>query len=144
MSSEEGAKQRAATQPYRRMVMDHAVHPRNLGTIEGADGHARVTGPCHDTIEMWLTVRRDVITDISFVCDGCLTSLASGSMATELAKGRKIGEAVRITRRDILEALGGLPAESEHCALLAADTLKAAIRDFIDIRNEPWKKPYRR
>lgn len=129
---------------YSNTVMAHGVHPRNLGAIEGADGHARVTGLCRDTMEMWLTVRHDVITDISFITDGCITSLAAGSMTTELAKGKRIGEVFHINQRDILDALGGLPEGSEHCALLAATTLKATIRDLIALRNEPWKKFYRR
>ena len=137
------SEQNAPPAGYSSTVIEHAIRPRNLGTIEGADGHARVTGPCQDTLEMWLTVRHDVITNISFVCDGCITSLVSGSMATELAKGKKIAEALRINQQDILAALGGLPEESEHCALLAADTLKASIKDFLLIRNEPWKKLYR-
>ena len=76
--------------------------------------------------------------------DGCGTSIASGSMMTELAKGKSISEAIRISQQDILNALGGLPEESEHCALLSADTLKTAIRDYLAMQKEPWKKAYRK
>ncbi|MBE0431823.1 MAG: iron-sulfur cluster assembly scaffold protein, partial [Dehalococcoidia bacterium] len=71
-------------------------------------------------------------------------SIASGSMVTEMARGKSIKEAQRITQGDVLDALRGLPDESKHCALLAADTLKAAIRDYIAMKREPWKRAYRK
>jgi nitrogen fixation NifU-like protein len=129
---------------YSQTVIDHAIHPRNLGTMQNFDGFARITGPCGDTMEVWLKVNTDTITDISFMTDGCGTSIASGSMMTELARGKSITVAIRICQQDILEALGGLPEENQHCALLAANTLKAAIRDCIAMQKEPWKKAYRK
>jgi nitrogen fixation NifU-like protein len=128
---------------YTETVIDHAMHPRHLGDMRNADGFARVTGPCGDTMEIWLRVRDDTITGISFLTDGCGTSIASGSMVTELAHGTSIKEAIQINQEDVLNALGGMPEESRHCALLAADTLKAAVRDYMVIRNAPWKKAYR-
>lgn len=132
-----------ARRVYSETVIDHAVHPRNLGTMQHADGFARITGPCGDTMEIWLNVKGSTITDINFMTDGCGTSICSGSMATELVKGKSTGEAVKISQQDILKALGGLPAESEHCALLAANTVKAAVRDCLVMQKEPWKKAYR-
>ena len=129
---------------YSETVIDHAMNPRNLGTMQNFDGFARITGPCGDTMEVWLKVNTDTIADINFMTDGCGTSLASGSMMTELAKGRSISVAVRISQQDVLEALEGLPEESQHCALLAANTLKAAIRDCLAMQKEPWKKAYRK
>jgi nitrogen fixation NifU-like protein len=129
---------------YSETVIDHAMNPRNLDTMQDFDGFARITGPCGDTMEVWLKVRSNTITDINFMTDGCGTSIASGSMMTELAKGRNIGVAIRICQQDILEALEGLPVESQHCALLAANTLKAAIRDCLAMQKEPWKKAYRK
>jgi nitrogen fixation NifU-like protein len=129
---------------YSETVIDHAMNPRNLGDIQSADGFARVTGPCGDTMEVWLKVKNNTITDINFMTDGCGTSIASGSMMTEMAKGKSIGEANKISQRDILNALGGLPKESEHCALLSANTLKTAIGDYIALKKEPWKKAYRK
>ncbi|GAJ20640.1 unnamed protein product, partial [marine sediment metagenome] len=85
----------------------------------------------------------EIVQEASFFTDGCGTSIASGSMVTELARGKKLSQAQRISQKDVLNALGGLPEESEHCALLAADTLKAAIRDYLAMRKEPWKKAYR-
>ena len=95
-------------------------------------------------MEMYLTVRGDRVIDANFWTDGCGTSIASGSMTTELAKGKSLAEARSITKDVILSSLGGLPEESEHCALLAADTLREAIKDYIDLKREPWKKGYRR
>jgi nitrogen fixation NifU-like protein len=129
---------------YSEIVIDHAMNPRNLGTISVADGFARVTGPCGDTMEVWLKVKNNTITDINFMTDGCGTSIASGSMMTELAKGKSFIEATKISQKDILTALGGLPEQSEHCALLSANTLKAAIRDCLAMQREPWKKAYRK
>ena len=129
---------------YSETVIDHAMNPMNLGTMDNFDGFARITGPCGDTMEVWLKVNNDTITNINFMTDGCGTSLASGSMMTELVKGRSISVAIRICQQDVLEALEGLPEESQHCALLAANTLKAAIRDCMAMRKEPWKKAYRK
>jgi len=117
-------------------VIDHAQNPRNTASIANADGFAAVTGTCGDTMKIWLHVRNGIIREIAFRTDGCATSIASGSMATELAKGGTIREAVRITQADVLEALGGLPAESQHCALLAASTLTAAVRDYLAHKKE--------
>jgi len=111
------------------MVIDHAQAPRNRGPLATFDGHARITGPCGDTMEFWVLVRDGTVKKASFVTDGCGPSLAAGSLATCLAQGKRLEEATAIGQREILEALGGLPAEVEHCALLAANTLKAACED---------------
>ena len=129
---------------YSETTIDHFMKPRNLGNMDDADGFGRVTDSCGDTMEIWLKVRNGVIAEATFMTDGCGTSIASGSMVTELAKGRSIGEARRISQQDVLGALGRLPVESEHCALLAADTLKEAIRDYLAMEREPWKKTYRK
>lgn len=129
---------------YSETVIEHNLNPRNLGSFFDADGYAQITGPCGDTMEMWLKVDDNTIVKAGFTTDGCGTTIASGSMVTELVKGKKISEALRIGQQAVLDALGGLPADSEHCALLAANTLKAAIRDYIDMKNSPWKKAYRK
>jgi nitrogen fixation NifU-like protein len=129
---------------YTEVVIDHAQNPRNVGSIENADGVAMVTGPCGDTMEIWLRVREEVIKEATFWTDGCGTTIAAGSMVTELTKGKTIREAMRITEKDVLDALGGLPEESQHCALLAANTLKEAVKDYVTYRNEPWKRAYRK
>ena len=111
-------------------ALEHFVQPRNYGPLESFDGHARITGPCGDTMEFWLHVSAQRIVNVGFTTTGCDSSRAAGSMATELAKGKSLTEAEEITQADILGALGGLPKASEHCALLASNTLNAAIQDF--------------
>lgn len=136
--------QKEAWAGYTEVVIDHSQNPRNAGSMPNADGFAVVTGPCGDTMEIWVRVQAEVIKEASFWTDGCGTSIASGSMVTELCQGKTIREAMRITPKDVLDALGGLPEESRHCALLAADTLKKAVKDYVTYRNEPWKRPCQR
>jgi nitrogen fixation NifU-like protein len=129
---------------YSEKVIDHAMNPRNVGSMPDAEGFAAVTGPCGDTMEIWLEVKNDRISNATFWTDGCGTTIAAGSMVTEMARGQSIAEAQGISQKDILDALGGLPDESLHCALLASNTLREAIRDYLILRREPWKKAYRR
>jgi len=129
---------------YSETTIDHFMKPRNLGDMGDADGFAKVIGSCGDTMEVWLKVKDGTITNATFITDGCGTSIASGSMVTEMAKGKSIGEVWKVSREDVLNALGGLPKESEHCALLAANTLKEAIRDYLAIKKAPWKRAYRK
>jgi len=128
---------------YSEEAIDHFLNPRNLGQIESPDGFGRVTGPCGDTMEIYLRVDGGRITNATFWTDGCGPSIASGSMATELIKGKSIVEAQNISQDSILNALGGLPEESQHCALLAANALKKTVRDYLAFKNEPWKRLYK-
>ena len=129
---------------YSGKTIDHFLNPRNLGEIPAPDGFGRLAGPCGDTMEISIKVRNGRIINACFWTDGCGTTIASSSMVTELAKGKSVSEARKITQQDILDALGGLPEDSLHCALLAANTLKEAIRDYLAFKNEPWKKAYHR
>jgi nitrogen fixation NifU-like protein len=129
---------------YTEVVIDHAQNPRNVGSIPDADGFASVTGPCGDTMEIWLKVRNGAINQATFRTDGCGTTIAAGSMVTELLKGKTVANALGTTQQGVLDALGGLPEESVHCALLAANTVKEAAKDYLAIRNEPWKRAYRK
>ena len=129
---------------YSETAIDHSMNPRNVGNMDNADGWAKVTGSCGDTMEIWLKVKNNTIANATFMTDGCGTSIAAGSMATELAKGKSVGEVWKIRPQDVLNALGGLPKESEHCALLAANTLKEALKDYLAMKKEPWKKAYRK
>jgi nitrogen fixation NifU-like protein len=131
-------------QIYSEKTIEHFLNPRNLGEIPAHDGSGRITGPCGDAMQIYLNVKDGKITNASFWTDGCGPSIASGSMVTELAKGKSIPEAQKITQQDILDALGGLPEESLHCALLAANTLKEAIKDYLALKKEPWKRAYKR
>lgn len=99
--------------------------------MKKADGRARITGPCGDTMEVWLRFHGDRIERATFITDGCWSSMASGSTAARLAEGKTPEEAMQISQGDVLTALGGLPEASQHCALLAANTVKAAVEDYL-------------
>jgi nitrogen fixation NifU-like protein len=128
---------------YSETAIDHAMNPRNIGSIENADGHARLTGPCGDTMEIWLKVCNGIIANACFMTDGCGSAIAAGSMVTELAKSKTTYEVFRISQQYVLEALGGLPEESQHCALLAANTLKNSLKNYLVTRNQKRKQAYR-
>ncbi len=128
---------------YSETVVTHWLHPRSFCIMDNPDGHARIEGPCGDTMEIFLRVSGSKITDASFTTNGCITSIVSGSMAVELAVGRDISKARSISQDDILDGLEGLPEESRHCALLASNTLRATVDDYIASKREPWKKLYR-
>jgi nitrogen fixation NifU-like protein len=116
---------------YSEKVLEHFMNPRNVGTIEGADGYGKVGNPvCGDLMEMYIKVEDDVITDIKFKTFGCGSAIATSSMVTEMAKGMKVDEAFRITRDDVANELDGLPPKKMHCSNLAADALQAAIKDY--------------
>ena len=119
------------------IALDHAQNPRNWGPLPEFDGHARITGPCGDTMAFWLQVADNRITRVTFDTDGCGSSLACGSMATELATGKTPKAAARLSQKDILAALGGLPPEVQHCALLAANTLRAACEEYLSCETRP-------
>lgn len=111
-------------------VLQHSEWPRNYGPLSPFNAHAWFTGPCGDTMEFWLWIEDDRVAEIGFTTDGCGPSRAAGSMASELALGKRPAEVARIEQADVLAVLGGLPKDSEHCALLACNTLKAAAQDF--------------
>jgi len=129
---------------YSQTVIDHALNPRNVGNTGAANGYASVTGPCGDTMDIWLMVKNDTIVKATFMTDGCGTTVAAGSMVTELAKNKSVSQALRTSQDDVLSALEGLPEENKHCALLAANTLKAAVKDYLAFKSEPWKRAYKR
>lgn len=133
-----------ARKVYSEDVVDRWLNPRNAGEIDAPQGYGRLTGICGDTMEISLRIVKDRVIDAKFLTVGCGPTLAAGSMATELAMGKGVQEAFRIDQGAILHKLGGLPEESEHCALLAADTLKEALRDYLAHKKEPWKKGYKK
>jgi nitrogen fixation NifU-like protein len=128
---------------YSRKVVSHLERPRNPYAMDAPDGHANRVGACGDNIEIFLRVRGDRIVKASFMTEGCVASIASGSMAVELATGMTLEQARSVSQDDILEGLGGLPDDSEHCAELAAEALRAAVVDCIQSGREPWKRLYR-
>jgi nitrogen fixation NifU-like protein len=129
---------------YSETVIDHAMNPRNGGKIPNPDGFGSATSACGETMEIRLKAKDGKITDAAFWTNGCSTTVACGSIVSELIKGEDVSQALAIGQNDILEALGGLPEGNQHCALLAANAVKAAVLDYIAIRKEPWKKAYRK
>ena len=116
---------------YSKKVMEHFMNPRNVGTIEDPDGFGKVGNPvCGDLMEMFIKVKDDIITDVRFKTFGCGSAIATSSMVTELAKGMRVDEAIKITRDDVATELDGLPPQKMHCSNLAADALHEAIKDY--------------
>lgn len=118
---------------YTDIVMDHFMHPRNVGEIVDADGVGEVgNAKCGDIMKMYLKIRNNIIEDVKFETFGCGSAIASSSMATELVKGRTIDEALALTNKQVVEALGGLPAHKLHCSVLAEEAIKSAVKDYYD------------
>ena len=112
---------------YSPRVMELWKNPQNAGSLDYPDGYGQVTGPCGDTMQIWLRVKEDVVVEATFWTDGCGTSVVCASMVTTMAKGRTLEQVARIDEQSVLDELGGLPEEDRHCALLAANTLREAI-----------------
>jgi len=116
---------------YSEKVMEHFQNPRNVGEIENADGVGTEGNPtCGDLMTIYIKVEDNIITDVKFKTFGCGAAIATSSMITEMAIGKTIEEALKITRNDVAEELEGLPPVKMHCSNLAADALRAAIADY--------------
>ena len=124
---------------YSEKVMDHFTNPRNVGEIENADGVGVVgNAKCGDIMKMYLKIdENDVITDCKFKTFGCGAAIATSSMATELVKGRTVGEALQLTNSAVVEALDGLPAVKVHCSVLAEEAIKSALADYYNKIGRP-------
>jgi len=128
---------------YSDTTIEHILRPRNAGSLPNADAFASQHSACGESMEMWLKVRDNRIEEISFWTDGCAATIACGSMASEMARGKTIVQALAISPRQVADALDSLPEGNFHCAQLAADTVRAAARDYLALQREPWKKAYR-
>ena len=118
---------------YTQTVMDHFMHPRNVGEIADADGVGEVgNAKCGDIMKMYLKIKDNVIQDVKFETFGCGSAIASSSMATEMIKGKPIAQALQITNKAVTEALDGLPAHKLHCSVLAEEAIKKALKDYYD------------
>ena len=116
---------------YTEKVMDHFSNPRNIGEIVNADGVGEVGNPvCGDMMSFYINVKDDKIADIKFKTFGCVAAIAVSSMVTEMALGKTLDEAKKITKKSVAESLDGLPKEKMHCSNLGADALAKAIEDF--------------
>ena len=124
---------------YTDTVMDHFMHPRNVGEIADADGVGQVgNAKCGDIMKMYLKIKDDRIEDAKFETFGCGSAIASSSMATELIKGKTVDEALAVTNKQVVDALGGLPAYKLHCSVLAEESIKAAVKDYYERNNIPY------
>ena len=124
---------------YTETVMDHFTHPRNVGEIPDADGVGEVgNAKCGDIMKMYLKIKDDRIEDVKFETFGCGSAIASSSMATELIEGKTIEEALAVTNKQVVDALGGLPAYKLHCSVLAEESIKAAVKNYYDRNNIPY------
>ena len=118
---------------YSEKVMDHFRNPRNLGSIENADGVGEAgNAVCGDIMKIYLKVDDGIITDVKFETFGCGSAIASSSMATEMIKGKSVKDALKLSNKAVTEALDGLPAHKPHCSVLAEEAVQAAVRDYCE------------
>jgi nitrogen fixation NifU-like protein len=122
---------------YSEQVMEHFKNPRNVGEIENPDGIGYVgNAVCGDVMELYIRVEDGIIVDAKFKTFGCGAAIATSSMVTELVKGKRVEEALKISNRAVAEALGGLPSIKMHCSVLAEEALKSAIDDYLNKSKE--------
>jgi len=118
---------------YNDKVMEHFKNPRNVGEIEDPDGVGHVGNlVCGDVMELYIKVKDGIIVDAKFKTFGCAAAIATSSMVTEMVKGKRIEEALKISNKAVVEALDGLPPAKVHCSVMAEDALKSAIEDYLE------------
>lgn len=116
---------------YSEKVMDHFLHPRNVGVIEDADAVGEVgNAKCGDIMKMYLKIKDGIVVDVKFETFGCGSAIASSSMATEMIKGQPLSEVRKLTNQAVTEALDGLPAHKIHCSVLAEEAIHSALEDY--------------
>ena len=116
---------------YTEKVMEHFLHPRNVGSLEDADAVGEVgNAKCGDIMKMYLKIENGIIIDVRFETFGCASAIASSSIATELIKGKTIEEARKLTNQAVVEALGGLPQHKIHCSVLAQEAINKALDNY--------------
>ena len=126
---------------YSQKVIDLFMNPKNVGRIDDADGVGEVGNPvCGDIMKIYLKIENDRIVDVKFETFGCAVAIATSSMVTEMVKGKTLQEALKITNKDVAEALDGLPPQKLHCSLLAEEGIKAAIEDYLAKKRESEKE----
>ena len=124
---------------YSEKVMDHFRNPRNVGSIENADGVGEVgNAKCGDIMKIYLKIDDNVVSDVKFETFGCGSAIASSSMATEMIKGKPLDEVMELTNKAVVQALDGLPAHKLHCSVLAEEAIKNALKDYYDRRGLPY------
>ena len=124
---------------YSEKVMDHFMNPRNVGSIENANGIGEVgNAKCGDIMKIYLKIENDIIVDVKFETFGCGSAIASSSMATEMIKGKSINDAMALTNQAVTEALDGLPPVKIHCSVLAEEAIKNALKDYYEKNGIPY------
>ena len=122
---------------YSKKVVEHFENPRNVGKMEDANGIGEVgNARCGDIMRVYIKVKNGVIEDAKFITFGCGSAIATSSMATEMIKGKKIEDALELSNKAVVEALGGLPAHKLHCSVLAEEAVKAAVEDYYKRQDE--------
>ena len=117
---------------YSDKVMEHFFNPKNVGEIKNPDGIGKVGNPvCGDVMELYIKIEKDKIIDAKFKTFGCGAAIATSSMVTELVKGKTLQNALKVTNKAVVKALGGLPKQKLHCSVLAEKALKLAIEDYL-------------
>jgi len=126
---------------YSEIVMDHFRNPRNAGTMENPDGVGQVGNPkCGDIMKIYLKINKnEIIEDVKFETFGCGSAIASSSIATEMIKGKSVHEAVELSNKAVVEALGGLPPVKIHCSVLAEQAVKSALYNYAQKNNKTIK-----
>ncbi len=125
---------------YSEKVMDHFLHPRNVGVIEDANAIGEVgNAKCGDIMKMYLKIKDDIVEDVKFETFGCGSAIASSSMATEMIKGKPLSEVRNLTNKAVTEALDGLPAHKIHCSVLAEEAIHSALEDYERRQNAAEK-----
>ena len=121
---------------YTEKVMQHFMYPHNVGLIENPDGYGKVGNPsCGDIMEIFIKVDNDIITDVKFRTFGCASAIASSSISTDMIIGKTVEEALKLTNKQVVDELGGVPAVKMHCSVLAEEAIKMAIEDYLSKRD---------
>jgi nitrogen fixation protein NifU and related proteins len=144
MSEMENRLIEALSKIYSETTIDHIIHPHNNESLPNPDGFAISRSDCGESMKIWLRIRNDRVEDAGFWTDGCAATIASGSMVTDLIKGKTALESLAVSARHIADALVDFPEGNFHCSELAALALRMALKDYLSIRQEPWKKLYRK
>ena len=129
---------------YSDTTIHHIIRPHNNKEIGDADGIGESRSGCGENMKIWIKVRNNEIWDTGFWTDGCAATIACGSMATDLARYKTIVQAMKLSAMEIAEALEDLPEGNLHCAELAVETLRSALKDLLVMQQQPWKKLYRK
>jgi nitrogen fixation NifU-like protein len=137
MKESENATQASGGLFFSERTIDYGMNPSHFGDMEQPDGHARITGPCGDTVDMYLRIRDGKIEAAKFITDGCMFSIAACDAAARLASGQTLDRRLCLDQRAVIDHLNGLPEDHAHCALLAVTTLQKAVSDYVSKGEEP-------